>query len=113
MVDVLCLGGEGDDQSVDGPGGKVFAVGDFLFVALPALSYDDIVALALGDGFDAIDDLGEEIIIDVANDDAYGPAMAFFQALSDGVGFIIMFPGIFEDGLLGFFSYLMAAPQRF
>ena len=68
----------------------MFAVGHFPIVRFPALGDDDIIILLTCDRLDAIDGLGKEIVVDVADDHPDGLAPASFEALGDGVGFVVI-----------------------
>ena len=89
----------------------MFAVGDLSFIGFPALGDDDIIVLLAGDGFDTIDHLGEEIVVNIADDDPDGFAEPTFEALGDGVGLVVVFAGIGKDQSFGFLADLMAAAQ--
>jgi hypothetical protein len=64
-------------------------IGDLAFKGFVALGDDDVVTFFVGDGFDTVDDLGEKIIRDLADDDTDGAASFFLQALGDGIWAIV------------------------
>ena len=105
------FGGQGNQEPVYGAGREVLGIGDFAFEGLVALGDDDVIAFLIGDGFDAVDDLGKEIVGDLADDDADGPATFFFQALGDGVRAVVETFGIFQHQLSGFGADLIAVPE--
>ncbi len=113
VIDLLGLCGEGYDEPVDGAGREMLAIGDLPLIGLLALRDDDVIIAGMCDGLDAVDDLGEEVIIDIAYDDADGFAATLFEALGDGIGFIIVLTGVLANGLEGFYADLVASMQCF
>ena len=73
------------------------------------LRYDNMVSPVVGDGFDAVDGLGEKVIGDLANHHADGAASAFFEAEGDRVRAVIVLLGILDHQLLGFGADLVAS----
>ena len=109
--EVGSFGGQGDQKPVYGAGREVLGIGDFAFEGLVALGDYDVIAFFIGNGFDAVDDLGKEIVGDLADDDADGAATFFFQALCDGVRAIVETFGIFQHQFSGFRADLIAVPE--
>ena len=89
----------------------MFHIQDLPFIGFLALGYDDIIILVVGDGLDPVDDLGKEVVVDIADDHPDGFAAASFKALGDGIGLVIMFAGVVQDDLFRFPADLMASAQ--